>query len=129
MKTMSVIFFLAISGFVSLALAASHRAGLYLQWHDQFFNLSRVDVEQFQIAKNPSSDQSVALIKLTPRSAKKFHQLTEKAKGEPIAWVWDGRIIALGTLHAPLEADLTIGPFTAQEAEQVRKTIEFRPEE
>jgi preprotein translocase subunit SecD len=99
--------------------AQNHRNGLCLQLADTTVDINKKDIEQMEVAAT-TPGHAVVLLKLRPSATKKLHKLTEKALGQSMLWVWNGRVLSMVTLESPLDSDVTVSNFTSQEAEQFR---------
>jgi preprotein translocase subunit SecD len=99
--------------------AQNHRNGLCFQLADTTVDINKKDIEQMQVATT-TPGYAVVLLKLRPSATKKLHKLTEKALGQSMIWIWNGRVLSMVTLQSPLDSDVTVSNFTSQEAEQFR---------
>lgn len=121
---MKIIFLLCFL-IIPVVHANNHRQGLTLQLEHQFVDIKPYEVEQLQVAsKTPA--RAVVLLKLNERSITRLRSITKNAIGQHAVWIWNGRVVAINTLHGPLDADLAIDNFTPQEAEQFLKEVKSK---
>lgn len=99
------------------SFAGNHREGLHLQLPETLIDFNASDIEQSLVAPI-DTNHAMILIKLTEDAAQKIHLLSQKAIGQPIVWIWNGRALSMFKLESALDKDLSVGEFTTDEALQ-----------
>lgn len=109
--------------FLCTEVQANHSKGLHLQLSESnIIDFSFKDISDLHVFKTSCNHASVMLV-LSPNAANKYARLTRGSVGTPVAWIWDGRVVGIEKLKAPLSKDLTIHHLTNQEAEDFRKAV------
>lgn len=98
---------------------ANHSNGLHLQLPNKILDIQKSDIEEFQMFQVNPQTASV-MLKLKPATADKLYKLTENLIGQPIVWIWNGRVISMETLKSPINNVVTVNNFTVFEAEDFK---------
>jgi preprotein translocase subunit SecD len=107
-----------------LVVVAALFCCLHLQVADVTVAIGQKDLEEMQVFQTGKGLASV-LLKLKPTTATRLFNLTQKNIGQPVLWVWNGRVLSIQTLQSPLGEDLTVYNFTSFEAEDFSKIAGF----
>jgi hypothetical protein len=112
-------FLVAVAALFCCLVWADH-SGLHVQVGDVTVAIGKKDLEEMEIFQTGKGLAS-ALLKLKPATATRLFNLTQKSIGQPVLWIWNGRVLSIQKLQSPLGEDLTVYNFTSFEAEDFSK--------
>lgn len=103
-------------------LFANHSTGLHLQLPEKTVDINFIDIEEVQVFAT-DSNHSALMLKLKPKISAQLTHLTENLVGQPVVWIWNGRVLSMEKLQEPISKDVSIFNFTPQEAEEISKNV------
>jgi hypothetical protein len=109
------------SALINNAYAVS--SGLHLQLPDKMIDINKQDVEQLLLFQVDSKHSGI-MIKLKERVGEKLTAQTQGLEGKPVVWIWNGRVLSMQKLTAPMDKDINVLNLTTPEAEEISKTLQ-----
>lgn len=121
-RALAFYFLLGIGLIQSSQAMANHAKGLHLQLPSQLIDIKATDIQTVQVFAN-NSNSVMIMLRLKPNKGEYLQKVTQTQLGQPVTWIWNGRVLAIETLNTPLSAEFTVCHFTPAEAEEFKKTI------
>lgn len=107
--------------FISQGVAeVNHSGGLHLQLPNQLIDFKLSDIENLEIVP-VSKDLASIMLRFNSVAADRLYKLTQNAVGQTAVWIFDGRVLGVEKLQAPISYDLTVHNFKQFEAEDFKK--------
>lgn len=109
---------------ISDMVFANHSNGLHLQLPGQTIDIKKNDIEDCQIFQN-GPEVAFIMLRLKPVPAEHLYKLTKKDIGQPIVWIWNGRVLSMETLQSPIDTDLTVPNLTPFETDEFKRVFKI----
>lgn len=98
----------------------NHSSGLHLQLPEKTIDINKNDVEDAQ-SFQVDRDHFGVMLRLSAKAGQKLTTVTEGLVGQQVLWIWDGKVVYVQKLIAPLTTDVNVLNLTAAEAEEIGK--------
>lgn len=98
----------------------NHSSGLHLQLQNKTIDINKKDVEDAQTFQ-VDRDHFGVMLRLSAKAGQKLTTATEGLDGQQVLWIWDGKVVYIQKLIAPLNTDVNVLNLTATEAEEIGK--------